>query len=90
MKDNEDEKENLIIDNKKIEEENKNEQSPKKEEKKETDEQYINLEVNNSNYSNNLTDKLLPNDDPNRSFENIIEDDIKRNDTAEFMFKKKN
>ena len=89
MKDNEEEKENLIIDNKKIEEENKNEQSPKKEEKKETDEQYINLEVNNSNYSNNLTDKLLLNDDTNRSFENIIEDDIKRNDTAEFMFKKK-
>lgn len=87
MKGNEEEKEELI-DNKKIEEENKNEQSPKKEEKKEMDEQYINLEVNNNSY-NNLIDKLLPSDDSNRSFENIIEDDIKRNDTSEFMFKKK-
>ena len=88
MKENEEEKEDLI-DNKIIEEENKNEQMTKKKEKKEIDEHYINLEVNNNNDYNNLIDKLLPSEDSNKSFENIIEDDIKRNDTAEFMFKKK-
>ena len=88
MKDKEEEKEDLI-DNKKIEEENKDEQNIKQKEKKHIDEQYINLEVNNKNYYDNLIDKLLPSDESNKSFENIIEDDIKRNDTAEFMFKKK-
>ena len=93
MKENEEEeKENLIDDNEKIEEENKNEKNLEKEEKKEINEQCINLEINDSNnYSRDLIDKLSSNDDENdenKSFEQIIEDDIKRND-SELLIKKK-
>ena len=89
MEENEEEKGNLFDDNEKIEEENKDEKNLEKEEKNENNEQCINLAINNSNnYLNDLSDKLLSNDDANNSFEQIIEDDIKRNDT-EFMFKKK-
>lgn len=86
MKENEEENKNLV-DNKISEEENENKLNLTK--KKENEEQDINIEINNTNtdYSEVL-DKLLPNNnDLDKSFGDIIEDDISRNDTAEFMFK---
>ena len=87
MKENEEEKKNLV-DNKMTEEENENKLNITK--KKENEEKYINLDINNTNTEyNDILDKLLPNNDLDKSFGDIIEDDISRNDTAEFMFKTK-
>ncbi len=87
MKENEEENKNLI-ENKITEEENENKLNITK--KKENEEQYINLDINNTNTEyNDILDKLLPNNDLDKSFGDIIEDDISRNDTAEFMFKTK-
>ena len=85
MKENEEENKNLV-DNKITEEENENKLNITK--KKENEEKYINLDINNTNTEyNDILDKLLPNNDLDKSFGDIIEDDISRNDTAEFMFK---
>lgn len=87
MKENEEENKNLI-ENKITEEEKENKLNITK--KKENEEKYINLDINNTNTEyNNILDKLLPNNDLDKSFGDIIEDDISRNDTAEFMFKTK-
>ena len=87
MKENEEENKNLI-ENKITEEENENKLNITK--KKENEEKYINLDINNTNTEyNDILDKLLPNNDLDKSFGDIIEDDISRNDTAEFMFKTK-
>ena len=87
MKENEEENKNLI-ENKITEEEKENKLNITK--KKENEEQYINLDINNTNTEyNDILDKLLPNNDLDKSFGDIIEDDISRNDTAEFMFKTK-
>ena len=87
MKENEEENKNLI-ENKITEEEKENKLNITK--KKENEEKYINLDINNTNTEyNDILDKLLPNNDLDKSFGDIIEDDISRNDTAEFMFKTK-
>ena len=87
MKENEEENKNLI-ENKITEEESENKLNITK--KKDNEEQYINLDINNTNTKyNDILDKLLPNNDLDKSFGDIIEDDISRNDTAEFMFKTK-
>ncbi len=87
MKENEEENKNLV-DNKMTEKENENKLNITK--KKENEEKYINLDINNTNTEyNDILDKLLPNNDLDKSFGDIIEDDISRNDTAEFMFKTK-
>ena len=87
MKENEEENKNLV-DNKMTEEEKENKLNITK--KKENEEKYINLDINNTNTEyNDILDKLLPNNDLDKSFGDIIEDDISRNDTAEFMFKTK-
>ena len=87
MKENEEENKNLI-ENKITEEERENKLNITK--KKENEEKYINLDINNTNTEyNDILDKLLPNNDLDKSFGDIIEDDISRNDTAEFMFKTK-
>ena len=55
------------------------------------EDQDINLEVkNNNNYYQDLMEKIVPNNnDLNKSFGQVIEDDIKRNETAEYMNLKK-
>ena len=55
-----------------------------------TEEQDINLEVKNNNNYQELKEKIVPNNiEKNKSFGQVIEDDIKRNETAEFMNLKK-
>lgn len=49
----------------------------------------IKLEVNNNDYYKDLMKKIVPKGDLRKSFGQVIEDDIKRNDTTEFMNKKK-